>query len=197
MSCSSRDKASEDEKAKFLDPSGDNAVESVDEDEDEDEEEEFFGVESPENSAAPRPPLRRQPQRLFFLKRRRIHLNPKRPKEARYVRKWILRQAFMDAVNSLPILSASDISKVCADYDEEDDDTAGDSDDEDEVYGPAQQENEEEEGDGNEDASSQSGSNDGTSPQATDALLIQMSSNQKRLRKDALSKHRLLRSGHK
>ena len=48
----------------------------------------------------------------------------------RFVRKWILRQAFMDAVNALPILTSSEISKICSDYEEEDDHTAGESDDE-------------------------------------------------------------------
>ena len=39
----------------------------------------------------------------------------------RFVRKWILRQAFMDAVNALPVLSGADISKVCADYEDDED----------------------------------------------------------------------------
>ena len=42
---------------------------------------------------------------------------------------------FMDAVDALPILSAEDIGKICADYDEEDDETNGDSDDEDDQQG--------------------------------------------------------------
>jgi hypothetical protein len=91
--------------------------------------------EAPSTTPAPAEAL------LLLLDEKAHPLRPKNTpgRHSRFVRKWILRQAFMDAVNALPILQASEISKVCADYDEEDDDTSGDSDDEDEEdHGPSE-----------------------------------------------------------
>ena len=44
----------------------------------------------------------------------------------RYVRKWVLRQAFIDAVLSLPVLSGPEIAMACPDFDTED--MTGDAD---------------------------------------------------------------------
>ena len=44
----------------------------------------------------------------------KVDVNPTKS-TPRFVRKWILRQSFMDAVNALPILSKHDTAKICDD----------------------------------------------------------------------------------
>jgi hypothetical protein len=174
------------EKEKFLDPLQDGAAAaSPSEDEDEDESEKFFDAqETTSESDSPAPAS----QDSLLLDLQAHPLIPKRTRtSARFVRKWILRQAFMDAVNALPILSASDISKVCADYDEEEDDTLGESEDEDDENVDGQEEPKEEEGDGEEETS---GSDGGAPPLETDPSFLQTNS-RRRLRKSGAASRRL------
>ena len=127
----------EKDKHKFLDPAEMYKVDG-NEDNDVDEEDEFFdAVEAQDIQPSPAPASSATPsasnseERLFLIEEKAdLDLEPKKPISApRFVRKWVLRQAFLDAVEAVPILSSSDIAKVCADYDEEDDETAGESDD--------------------------------------------------------------------